>query len=155
MNNTMDNKVLITTCTLKSNVNKVKDTIVSTLEADNDVSELIVDSRDYDTIKNALQNDTAQVFATSGDPDTKLNLDRLKDTCRGQNAFCVIEGHYHTSNGTHVEDFIESIADILTSSVPNVIDGIPRVSVASILFNNSSDMERQKFPDESRMARMR
>ena len=149
----MNNRVLITVCTLKRNVGKVKDAIVSTLEAENNDSEPVVDSRDYNAIKDAIQNGTAQVFVTSGDPDTKLVLDHIKDACRGQNAFCVIEGRYHTSNDTHVEDFIESIANIiLANSVPNVIDGIPKASAASIFFNNSSDVERRKFPDESRMA---
>lgn len=149
----MNNQIIITACTLKHNMNKIENLIVSIIEAENDDSSSIVEGRNYGKIKEALQKGGARVYVTAGDPNTKLTIDLLKDETKEHDALYTLLGHYHTSNGTPIEEFIDSITKKMIDSVLEVVKDVPRVSTASFFFSESDGAEEQIVSDKSERAK--
>ena len=139
----MDIIATITICTLKHDAKKIEGFITSLIEAENDDSESIIEGRNYKSIKDALLKKKAQAYLTTGDPGTKLTLERFENKNINHYALYAIFGHYHTSNNNPIDSFIESAANKLVCSIRKLAEDKPRVGVAAIYIK--ADNQEEQF----------
>ena len=150
----MSNQIVIAFCVVNRGKDRLKQNLVSMLEAENEQSEDDIEARVYEHIKCGIAEGELNALLTVGFAQTSVSIKSIDDKDEGGHFLLALAGGYQTQyedwfdstdSKNELKHFIDKVVDLAGSSIKKAVPSIDPLAVAVLVedeFGNQTLFEK-------------